>query len=136
MTFRTQGTTPLGLSDELMRLVAASIIELGDAQAAASVPGTSAHDGPHRQREVVDMVFNDPRINRAEQVTVTVPRGDTRALEEVRSRLDDEHTRTAGATVLIEGRPSGDTPRPTDRDGRWTTRPIRPRLCGAARGGS
>ncbi len=117
MTSWTQGDTPPGPSDELTRIAADSITELGDAQAAASVPGTSAHDDPHRQREVVDTVFNDPRINSAEHVAVTVPRGDTEALDEVRGRLEDEHTRPAGATVIVEGRPSGETPQPTDREG-------------------
>lgn len=106
MTNRTQDSTPPAPSDDLTQLAANSVTELGDGQAAAAVPGTSAHDEPQRQREVVDTVFDDPRINGAEHVAVTVPRGDTEALEEVRGRLEDERTRATGATVIVEGRPS------------------------------
>ena len=101
-------------SDEDKQLAADSIADLGDGQASASVSGASGHDDRQRRREVVDSVFDDPRISGADHVTVTVPRGDTEALDEVRSRLDDEHTRSAGSTIIVEGRPSGDTPGPTD----------------------
>lgn len=108
MTHATRGSTPPTPYDDLKQLALDSVTELGDAQAAVSVPGTSAHDDDHqrRQREVVGTVFDDPRINGAEHVTVTVPRGDTEALDEVRGRLEDGHTRATGATVIVEGRPS------------------------------
>jgi predicted enzyme related to lactoylglutathione lyase len=101
-------------SDDLKQLAADSIADLGDGQAVASVPGASGHDDPQRRREVVDTVFDDPRIHGADHVTVTVPRGDTEALDQVRGRLEDEHTRSAGSTVIVEGRPSGDVPEPAD----------------------
>ena len=65
---------------------------------------------------MVDTVFDDPRINGADHVSVTVPRGDTEALDEVRSRLEDEQTRSAGASVIVEGRPSGGAPGPTEEE--------------------
>ena len=114
MTDQTQGSTQPNPSDEVKQLAADSIADLGNGQVAAAVPGASGHDDPQRRREVVDTVFDDPRISGADHVTVTVPRGDTEALDQVRSRLDDEHTRSAGSTVIVEGRPSGDAPGPTD----------------------
>lgn len=113
MTDQTPGSTHPDPNHELTQLAADSIADLGDAQAAASVPGASGHDDPQSRLEVVNTVFDDPRINAAEHVTVTVPRGDTQALDEVRSRLEDEHTRTAGGTAMVEDRASGDTPQPT-----------------------
>ena len=101
-------------SDDLKQLAADSIADLGDGQASASVSGASGHDDRLRRREVVDSVFDDPRISGADHVSVTIPRGDTEVLEEVRSRLDDEHTRSAGSTVIVEGRPSGGVPEPAD----------------------
>ena len=115
MTDQTQPSPqPADSTDEVKQLAADSIADLGNGQAAASVPGASGHDDPRRRRQVVATVFDDPRINGADHVTVAVPRGDTEALDEVRSRLEDEHTRSAGATVLVEGRPSGDAPGPTE----------------------
>lgn len=114
MTDQPQGSTHPDASDEIKQLAADSIADLGDGQAAASVPGASGHESPQSRRELVDTVFDDPRINSADHVTVTVPRGDTEALDEVRSRLEDEQTRSAGATVLVEGRPSGEVPEPPD----------------------
>jgi hypothetical protein len=114
MTDQTQPIPQPDSTDEAMQLAADSIADLGNGQAAASVPGASGHDDPQRRREVVDTVFDDPRINGADHVTVTVPRGDTEALDQVRSRLDDEDTRSVGSTVIVEGRPSGDAPGPTE----------------------
>jgi hypothetical protein len=114
MTDETHASRHPDPIDEVKQLAVESIADQGNGEASASVPGASGHDHPRRRREVVGTVFDDPRINGAEHVTVTVPRGDTEALDEVRSRLEDEHTRSAGATVLIEGRPSGDPPRPTE----------------------
>lgn len=114
MTDQSQSSTCPDPSDNVKQLAADSIADLGHGQATAYVPGMSGHDDPRRRREVVDSVFDDPRINGADHVTVTVPRGDTEALDQVRSRLDDEHTRSAGSTVLVEGRPSGDAPGPRD----------------------
>lgn len=105
MTHRNTDSTPPTPNDDLKQLAADSVTQLSDAHAAASVPGTSAHDD-QGQREVVDTVFDDPRINRAQHVTVTVPRGDSEVLDEVRGRLEDEHTRATGATVIVEGRPA------------------------------
>ena len=124
MTDQTQPSTRPDPDDVVKKLAADSIADLGNGQARASVPGASGHEDPQRRRrEVVESVFDDPRINGADHVTVTVPRGDTEALEQVRSRLDDEHTRSAGSTVLVEGRPAGAAPGPTD--GR-STLPQRP----------
>jgi len=114
MTDETQGRRHPDPIDEVKQLAVDSIADLGNGQASASVPGTSGHDDPRRRREVVGTVFDDPRINGADHVTVAVPCGDTEALDEVRSRLEDEHTRSAGATVLVEGRPSGYAPGPTE----------------------
>ena len=114
MTDQTQPSPQPDSTDEVKQLAADSIADLGNGQAAASVPGASGHDDPQRRREVVDTVFDDPRINGADHVTVAVPRGDTEALDQVRSRLEDEHTRSAGSTVLVEGRPSGGVPGPTE----------------------
>jgi hypothetical protein len=102
--------------DEAKQLAAESVADLGNGQASASVPGTSGHDDPRRRREVVAAVFDDPRISGADHVTVAVPRGDTEALDEIRGRLVDDDTRSAGATVLVEGKPSssGDAPGPTE----------------------
>lgn len=110
MTDRRHGSTHPVTSDELTQLASDSVIDLGDAQAAASVPGASGHDDPRGPRELVATVFDDPRINEAEHVTVAVQRGDTEALDEIRSRLEDADTRAAGATVIVEGRPSGGSP--------------------------
>ena len=104
-THRSRHPDPV---DEVTQLAVESIADLGNGHASASVPGASGHDDPRRRREVVGTVFDDPRINGADHVTVAVPRGDTEALDEIRSRLEDEYTRSAGATVLVEGRPSGD----------------------------
>ena len=112
MPDHTQGSTHPDPSDEVRQLAADSIADLGNGQAAASVPGASGHDDPQRRREAVASVFDDPRIHGADHVSVTVPRGDTEALDEVRSRLEDEHTRSAGATVIVEGRPFGGAPGP------------------------
>ena len=112
MTDQSQPSPRPDPSDEVRQLTADSIADLGHGQARASVPGRSGHDDRQRRREVVDSVFDDPRINGADHVTVTVPRGDVEALDRVRSRLDDEHTRSAGSTVLVEGRPSGAAPGP------------------------
>ena len=114
MTDQTHGSTRPDPSDEVKQLAADSIAALGNGQARASVPGESGHDDPKRRREVVDTVFDDPRIHGAEHVSVSLPRGDTEALNQARSRLEDEHTRSAGATVIVEGKPSGDKPGPTD----------------------
>jgi hypothetical protein len=100
--------------DEAKQLAVESIADQGNGKASASVPGASGHGDPRRRREVVGTVFDDPRIKGADHVTVAVPRGDTEALDEIRSRLEDEHTRSAGATVLVEGRPSGDASGQTD----------------------
>lgn len=116
MTDQTQRGTHPDPNDEVKQIAADSIADLGDGQAVASVPGASGHDDPQRRREVVDTVFDDPRIHGADHVSVTVPRGDTEALDEVRSRLEDEHTRSAGSTVIVEGRPSGDAPGSTDEE--------------------
>lgn len=112
MTDQTQRSTRPDPIDEAKQLAADSITDLGNGQASASVP--SGHGDPRRRRQVVATVFDDPRIHGADHVTVTVPRGDTEALDEVRSRLEDEHTRSAGSTVLVEGRPSGGVPGPTE----------------------
>ena len=114
MTNETQAGRHPDPIDEVKQLAVDSIADLGNGQASASVPGASGHDDPRRRRQVVATVFDDPRINGADHVTVAVPRGDTEALDEVRSRLEDEHTRSAGATVLVEGRPSGDAHGPTE----------------------
>ena len=114
MTYRTKGSTSPDPGDEVKQLVADSIADLGNGRAAASVPGTSGPDDPQMRREVVATVFDDPRISGADHVSVSVPRGDTEALNEVRSRLDDERTRSVGSTVIVEGRPSRDAPEPTD----------------------
>ena len=114
MNDQTQGSMHPDPSDELRQLAADSVADLGNGQAAASVPGASGHHDPESRREVVDTVFDDPRISGADHVSVSVPRGDTEALDEVRSRLEDEHTRAAGATVIVEGRPTGGAPEPTD----------------------
>ena len=114
MTDDTQGSRHPDPIDEAKQLAVESIADLGNGQASASVPGASGHEGPRRRREVVGTVFDDPRIKGADHVTVAVPRGDTEALDEIRSRLEDEHTRSAGATVLVEGTPSGDAPGPTE----------------------
>lgn len=114
MTEPTRGSTHPDPIEEVKQLAVDSIADLGNGQASVSVPGASGHEDPRRRREVVGTVFDDPRINGADHVTVAVPRGDTEALDEVRSRLQDEHTRSAGATVLVEGRPSGDAPGPTE----------------------
>ena len=116
MTDRTQQNTHPDPNDESKRLAKQSITDLGDEQAAASVPGASGYDDPGQRHEVVDTVFDDPRIKGAEHVTVAVPRGDTVALDEVRNRLEDEHTRPAGASILVEGRPATGAARATDED--------------------
>lgn len=108
MTNETQGNRHPDPIDEAKQIAVESIADLGDGEATASVPGASGHDDPRRRREIVGTVFDDPRVNGADHVTVAVPRGDTEALDEVRSRLEHELTRSAGATVLVEGRPSGD----------------------------
>lgn len=112
MTDQIHGSTHPDPSDEVKQIAADTIADLGSGQARASVPGASGHDDRKRRREVVDTVFDDPRINGAEHVSVSLPRGDTEVLDAVRSRLEDEHTRSAGATVIVEGRPSGGVPRP------------------------
>jgi hypothetical protein len=114
MTDETRGSMHPDPIDEVKQLAIESIADLGNGRASASVPGSSGHDDPRRRREVVGTVFDDPRIKAADHITVAVPRGDTEALDEIRSRLEDEHTRSAGATVLVEGTPSGDTRGPTD----------------------
>ena len=114
MTDETQRCRHADPIDQVKQLAVESIADLGNGQASASVPGASGHDDPRRRREVAGTVFDDPRINGADHVTVAVPRGDTEALDEIRSRLMDEHWRSAGATVLVEGRPSGDAPGPTE----------------------
>ncbi len=114
MTDETQRFRHADPIDQVKQLAVESIADLGNGQASASVPGASGHDDPRRRREVTGTVFDDPRINGADHVTVAVPRGDTEALDEIRSRLMDEHWRSAGATVLVEGRPSGDAPGPTE----------------------
>lgn len=111
MTDQDQGSTHPEPSDETKQLAADSIADLGNGQAAASVPGASGHDDPQMRREVVATVFDDPRIHGADRVSVSVPRGDTEALDEVRSRLEEGHTRSAGATVIVEGRPTSDAAR-------------------------
>lgn len=113
MTDETHGSRHPDPIDEVKQLAVESIADPGNGQASASVPGASGHGDPQRRREVVGTVFDDPRINGADHVTVAVPRGDTEALDEIRSRLEDEHTRSAGATVLVEGNPTGDSPEPT-----------------------
>lgn len=113
MTDQTHRSSHPDPIDEVKQLAVDSIADLGNGHSSASVPGASGHDHPRRRREVVGAVFDDPRINGADHVTVAVPRGDTEAFDEVRSRLEDQHTRSAGATVLVEGRPSGDAPGPT-----------------------
>ena len=105
MTDQTRRGAQPDSSDEVNQLAEGSITDLGNGQAAASVPGASGHVDPQRRREVVDTVFDDPRINGADHVSVTVPRGDVEALDQVRSRLEDDDTRSAGSTVIVEGRP-------------------------------
>jgi hypothetical protein len=114
VTDEIQGSRHPDPIDEAKQLAAESVADLGNGQASASVPGASGHDDPRRRREVVGTVFDDPLISGADHVTIAVPRGDTEALDEIRSRLEDDDTRSAGATVFVEGRPSGDAPGPTE----------------------
>jgi hypothetical protein len=76
----------------------------------ASVPGQSRPHKPGERAEVVDEVLGDPRVTEAEDVTVAVPTGDVDALARVREKLEEQSTRPAGATVIVEGRSTG---RPT-----------------------
>jgi hypothetical protein len=77
-------------------------VEEDGRHAVASIPGLSGHREPGRQSGVVDEVLDDPRIQHGEHVTVSVPMGDTEALDRVRERLDVTSTRAAGSTVIVE----------------------------------
>ena len=70
MTDQTQPSTRPDPSDEITQRAADSIADLGNGHARASVPGASGHVDPQRRREVVDSVFDDPRINGADHFTV------------------------------------------------------------------
>jgi hypothetical protein len=63
MTDHTQPSPQPDATDEVSQFAADSIADLGNGQAAASVPGASGHDDPQSRREVVDTVFDDPRIH-------------------------------------------------------------------------
>ena len=120
------GGTCSSENDELKAAAVDSITTVGARRVAAAVPSATGHHDPGQRREVVDTVFDDPRITSAEHVYVTVPRGDTEALDEVRNRLENEHSWATGATIIVEGRPSADPTRPDRRRrGRSTSRGVR-----------
>lgn len=78
--------------------------------ASAAVPGESGHHTPGDRAHVVDDVLDDERVQHAERVTISVPRGDSEALDEARARLGTHEVRPAGSTVIVEGRPLHDRP--------------------------
>lgn len=96
---------------QTQKRLAVESISTESGRARASVPGTTGHHEPGQRAEVVDAVMKDPRVTAAEEVSVAVPRGDTEALEAAKEPLEEEQTRAAGASVIVDGRPRAQSSR-------------------------
>jgi hypothetical protein len=72
-------------------------------QAEVSIPGTSGHHQPGSRADVVHASLQDEHVRDAEHIRVVVPRGDHEALLAAKDELPDSTTRSAGASVIVEG---------------------------------
>jgi hypothetical protein len=73
----------------------------GTIQAAVHVE--SGHLPPGTRTRLVDDVLETADVKGAERLKAVVPRGDAEVLVCVRDGLDDVTTRSAGASVVVEG---------------------------------
>jgi hypothetical protein len=76
----------------------------GTDTARAALHVEAGHRAPDTGARLVDAVLDTPQVREADAVVAALPRGQADALEHVQDRLPASTTRTAGATVIVEGR--------------------------------
>ena len=76
----------------------------------ADVHIESGHQPPDARAELIDAVVDHPLAQPAEQLSATLPAGDSVLLDRLRDRCGDVETHTAGSTVLATARTPADRP--------------------------
>jgi hypothetical protein len=62
----------------------------------------SGHLPPGTASRLVDAVLDDPQVSAAEQLSASMPAGDTEMIERVRERAESVEVHRAGATKQVE----------------------------------
>jgi hypothetical protein len=75
----------------------------GGDTARAALHVEAGHRPPDTGTRLVDAVLDTPQVREAAAVVAALPRGEADALQHVQDRLPSSTTRTAGATVIVEG---------------------------------
>jgi hypothetical protein len=93
----------ISINDEQGREVGVADIHIVDDSAVrASLHVEAGHLPPGTRARLVDAVLDAPEVSSRRHVQVTVPLGDSEMLERVRERCDNDETRAAGSSCLID----------------------------------
>jgi hypothetical protein len=75
----------------------------------ASLHAQAGHLPAGTRTRLVDGVLDLPRTKDSARLEATIPLGDAESLDRLRERCDDVHTRSAGASCLIDAALPADT---------------------------
>jgi hypothetical protein len=84
----------------------AAVVAQGPHRVAVEVPGVCGYDRRGERAEMVCEALQDPRVQDADEVVVTLPVGDHEGLAVVRQRLEPQEVHVAGASVICISRRS------------------------------
>ena len=92
-------------TDKDGRLMAVAAVELDATTAVVSVHVESGHRPAGICCALIDEAISSPEVAAAGVVVTVLPRGEPEAVLEAQERLSGATTRSAGASVIVEGRP-------------------------------
>jgi hypothetical protein len=109
----SDGARPqISIDDEEGRQVGMAAIDVvDDSTVRASLHVEPGHLEPGTRARLVDAVLDAPEVSSRRHVEVAVPLGDGEMLDRVRERSDNERSRAAGTSCLIDA----DLPEPGTR---------------------
>jgi hypothetical protein len=94
-------------TDEAGRLMMTAIVQCDSAIAVVSVHVEAGHHPTGICCDLVGEAIGSPEVAGAGQVVTVLPRTEPEAVLEAQQRLTSATTRSAGATVIVEGGPPG-----------------------------
>jgi hypothetical protein len=92
-------------TDDAGRLMAVAAVQLDATTAVVSVHVEPGHRPTGICCALIDEAIGSPEVAGAQQVVTVLPRGEPEAVLEAQQCLSGATTRSAGATVIVEGAP-------------------------------
>jgi hypothetical protein len=92
-------------TDDDGRLMAVAAVEVDATTAVVSVHVEPGHHPTGICCQLIDEAIGSPEVAAAGQVVTVLPHDEPEAVLEAQQRLVGATTRSAGATVIVEGRP-------------------------------